>query len=91
MNRWTENAMTYKTLHKKFKIGEHEPQKNRRCSGMDVNYRNRRKSHTKNREDEPMCPGRVSCPCYTSVTVKRHEHHMIWKSCWTPAYNNKFN
>jgi len=35
MNRWTENAMTYKTLHRKLKIGEHEPLKNRRYSGME--------------------------------------------------------
>jgi len=22
------------------------------------------------------------------VTVKRHEHHLIWKSCWTPVNVN---
>jgi hypothetical protein len=27
MNRWTENAMTFNTLRKKLKIGEHEPLK----------------------------------------------------------------
>ena len=33
--------------------------------------------------------------CSTSdtrrVTVKRQEHHMIGKSCWTPVYLNKYN
>jgi len=24
------------------------------------------------------------------VTVKRHEHHLIWKSCWTPLCVNKY-
>ena len=93
MNRLTENAMTYKTLHRKLKIREHETLKNRRYSGMESSNlaANRRKSHTKKREDEPMCSERVSCPCSTSVTVKRHELHMIWKSCWTPVCNNKFN
>jgi hypothetical protein len=31
--------------------------------------------------------GRVPDSCFTSgtrhVTVKRHEHRVIWKSCWT--------
>ena len=37
--------------------------------------------------DEVRCPGMINNPCSTSstrhVTVKRHEHHLIWKSCWT--------
>jgi hypothetical protein len=24
------------------------------------------------------------------VTVKRHEHHLIWKLCWTPVIVNKY-
>jgi len=40
-----------------------------------------------------MCSGRMnrSCPtCDTRrVTVRRHEYHMMWKSCWTPLYVNK--
>jgi len=35
-------------------------------------------------------PGRVSRSCITCdtccVTHKRHEHHLMWKSCWTPVY-----
>ena len=38
--------------------------------------------------------GRVSSSCSSSVTrrvtVKRHEHHLIKKSCWTPVYVNKY-
>jgi hypothetical protein len=41
-----------------------------------------------------MFPRKVSDFCSTRgtcvVTVKRHEHHLIWKSCWTPVYINKF-
>ena len=32
----------------------------------------------------------VSCFCSTNstrcVTVKRHENHLVWKSCWAPVY-----
>jgi hypothetical protein len=30
----------------------------------------------------------VSVPLVTLVVIlfKRHEHHLIWKSCWTPVY-----
>ena len=35
--------------------------------------------------DELRCSGRASSSCSTCdtlrVTVKRHEHHLIWKSC----------
>jgi hypothetical protein len=38
--------------------------------------------------------GRVSSSCSTCgairVTVKRHEHHLIWKSYWKPVYVNKY-
>ena len=41
------------------------------------------------------CSGSVSSSCSTSdtrrVTVKQHEHHMTWKSCWTPVYIDKYN
>ncbi len=37
-------------------------------------------------------PGWVSRYCSTCdtrrVTVKRHEYHLIWKSCWTPVCVN---
>jgi len=37
---------------------------------------------------------KTSSSCFTSyirsVTAKRNEHHMIWKSRWTPVYENKF-
>jgi len=43
---------------------------------------------------ELWCSGRLSSSCSTSdtcrVTVKRHEPHLIWKSCWTPIYVNKY-
>jgi hypothetical protein len=45
---------------------------------------------------ELCCSGRVSSSCSTSdtrrptVKLKRHEHHLIWKSCWTPVYVNKY-
>ena len=39
-------------------------------------------------EGKLRCSGRVSSSCSTfdtrRVIVKRHEHHLIWKSCWTP-------
>jgi hypothetical protein len=39
-----------------------------------------------------MCCGKVRGSCSTSgtnrVTVKRLEHHLIRKSCWTPVYEN---
>jgi hypothetical protein len=38
---------------------------------------------------ELMCSGRIRSSCSTygtrRVTDKRHEHHLIWKSCWTPV------
>jgi hypothetical protein len=41
---------------------------------------------------ESSCSGRVSSSCSTCdtlrVTVKRHKHHLIWKSCWRPVYVN---
>ena len=40
------------------------------------------------------CSGRISSVCLTSdicqVTVKRHEHHLVWKWLWTPKYVNKY-
>ena len=34
------------------------------------------------------CSGRVNSSSPTSgirrVTIKRHEHHVTWKSCWPP-------
>ena len=42
---------------------------------------------------ELRCSGRASSSCSTSdtrrVTVKGHEHHLKWKSRWTPVYVNK--
>jgi hypothetical protein len=44
---------------------------------------------------EVRCSRKVSNSCSTcdthSVTVKRHEHHLIWKLCWKPVYVNKYN
>jgi hypothetical protein len=41
---------------------------------------------------ELWCSGRVRSSCSTSdisrITVKRQEHHLICKSCWTPVYVN---
>jgi hypothetical protein len=41
---------------------------------------------------ELMCSWSVSSSCSTCetrrVTVKRHEHHLTWKSCWTSVYIN---
>jgi hypothetical protein len=40
------------------------------------------------------CSGRVSNSCSTSdtrqVTIKRQQHHLIWKSCWTTVYVMRF-
>jgi len=56
----------YIIRHRKRKIEQHKPTKNR---------------------GEFRCFGRVSSSCSTSdtrlVTVKPHENHLIWKSCWT--------
>jgi len=42
---------------------------------------------------EQRCSGKVSSSCSTSdtrrVTVKWHEPHLTWKSCWTKVYVNK--
>ena len=58
------------------------------------NWRSRNTSPTKS-WSELMCFARVSISCSTCstrhVTVKRCEHHVIWKSCWTSAYVNKYN
>jgi hypothetical protein len=44
---------------------------------------------------EPRLSARISSLCSTSdnryITVKRHEHHAIWKMCWTPIYINANN
>jgi hypothetical protein len=41
-----------------------------------------------------MCSRKVGSSYSTGdtrrVTVKWHEHHQIWKSCWTLAYVNKY-
>ena len=38
--------------------------------------------------------GSESSSCFTCgtyrVTVKRHKHRLICKSCWTPVYVNKY-
>jgi hypothetical protein len=43
---------------------------------------------------ELRCSGRVSSLCSTNdirrVTVKRHEHHRIWKSSWIQVYVNRY-
>ena len=43
-----------------------------------------------NTGDELRCSGKVSNSCSTNVTchvtVKPHEHHVIWESCWIPVY-----
>jgi hypothetical protein len=46
-------------------------------------------------EDELKCSGRIHNFHSTSdthrCTVKRHEHHLTWKLCWTsPVYVNKY-
>ena len=42
-----------------------------------------------------MCSWGVTSPCPTRdtsyVTVKRHEHNLKWKSCWTPVCANKIH
>jgi hypothetical protein len=39
---------------------------------------------------ELRCSRRVSSSCSTCdtchVTVERHEHHLLWKWCWTSVY-----
>ena len=44
--------------------------------------------------DELMCSGRVGSACSTCdircITVKRNEHHLTWKWCWTPVYVNRY-
>ena len=44
-------------------------------------------------EGEFKCSGRINGSCSSSdtrrVTVERREHHLIWKSCWSPVYVNK--
>ena len=68
-----EKTRVYKTLHKKIN---------------DRTTRTPLKSFS-----EPMCSGRVSSSCSTNetrrVTVRRHEHYLIWKSYWTPVYVDK--
>ena len=43
---------------------------------------------------ELRCSGRIRNSCSTSdtrhVTVKQHEHHLIWKPYWTPVYVNNY-
>ena len=43
---------------------------------------------------ELRCSGRMNsfCSIYDirRVDAKRHEHHLSWKSCWTPVYVNKY-
>jgi hypothetical protein len=40
------------------------------------------------------CSGKDSSSCSTSATrrvsVKRHQHHRIWTSCWTPVCVNEY-
>ena len=44
---------------------------------------------------ELMCSSKVNTSYSTSatrrVTVKQHNHHVIWKSCWTPVCVNTNN
>jgi hypothetical protein len=46
-------------------------------------------------EEELKCSRSVSSSCSTSYTrrmiVKRHEHYLIWKCCWTPVLCKEIN
>ena len=43
----------------------------------------------KNTRGELVCFGSSCCDSDTHhVTVKRHNHHLTWKCCWTPVYVN---
>jgi len=57
------------------------------------NYRDRETQTPLQTGGKYRCSGRVSSSCSTcdtrGVTVKRHEH-VIWTSCWTPVYVNKY-
>ena len=33
--------------------------------------------------------GRLDCSDMCLVSVKRHEHHVTWKTCLTPVWVNK--
>ena len=59
-----------------------EPKKDRQHNGQ--------KTYPTNTGDEHMFPGIINDSCSTSdtrrVTVKRREHHLIWKSWWTQVY-----
>jgi hypothetical protein len=61
----------YVTLHRKLRLS------NMKLTPLDT-------------EGELRCSGMVSSSCSTCDTrrrtVKRHEHHLIWESCWTPVY-----
>ena len=35
-------------------------------------------------------PEWLAVPAIRRVNVKRHEHYLIWKSCWTQVYFNKY-
>ena len=73
IKRKKEQTAIYKTSHRKLKIEQHQPPL-KTVGGLRWS-------------------GRVSNLCTTyytrRVTVKRHELHLIWKSCWTPVYVNK--
>jgi hypothetical protein len=57
------------------------------------NTNQKTKDWEKNSYNKLILSGMASNSCSTSdyrrVTVKRHEHHLIRKSCWTPVYVNK--
>lgn len=96
-NTRTDNTMTNGRGHETQKTkdwGMCSRMESSSCSTFCFLSYNRSKTPTNKQKTagELMCCGKVRGSCPTSgtnrVTVKRLEHHLIRKSCWTPVYEN---
>jgi hypothetical protein len=88
--------MIYKTQHKKIKIDEHEPRKNRRCSGIESIVAIEVKHQHKSGENS-CAPEWLAFPAprvALFVLLLLNDTNVICrirKSYWTPAFVNKYN
>jgi hypothetical protein len=95
--RMTNNTMarrrTDNTMARRRRTNNAMARRKRTNNGLQ-NTTQKTKDWEKNSYYKLILSGMASNSCSTSdycrVTVKRHEHHLIRKSCWTPVCENKY-
>jgi hypothetical protein len=95
--RMTNNTMarrrTDNTLARRRRTNNAMARRKRTNNGLH-NTTQKTKDWEKNSYNKLVLSGMANNTCSTSdyrrVTDKRHEHHLIRKSCWTPVCENKY-